>query len=300
MDGSPQALERLPGAGGVGRADRARARALQHRPGDAGAGVSGAGRRAQQAGAAVAGGDDQVLLDGVVESGTAWLFEPDSSGSGTAPFWPDLEAYREAVRVFDAAGFQCVTHAIGDRAAHEVLNAYRDAAAENGPRDRRHRIEHLETLRDADLGRARRRARDRQPAADPHAVDQRRRSRPVVARAGPGAAARGFRLADIRRSGAVAAAGVGLAGGRLRPAAGDGLGAPAPAAAPAARRPLQPGPGADGAGGARGIHDPGGAGRRRGVGGGADPRGLPGRPDGVRRPTRWPATRTSCRSCPSP
>jgi predicted amidohydrolase YtcJ len=148
-------------------------------------------------------GTIKFFLDGVVESGTAWLFEPDSSGGGTAPFWPDLAAYREAVRVFDAAGFQCVTHAIGDRAVHEVLNAYRDAAAENGPRDRRHRIEHLETLGDADLGRlvAEHVIASQQPihmqwiSADGHDPWSRSLGRERTAR--------GFRLADIRRSGAV-------------------------------------------------------------------------------------------------
>jgi predicted amidohydrolase YtcJ len=145
----------------------------------------------------------KFFLDGVVEAGTAWLFEPDASGAGTASFWPDLEAYREAVRVFDAAGFQCVTHAIGDRAVHEVLNAYRDAAAENGPRDRRHRIEHLETLQDSDLERL----VGEHVIASQQAIHMQWISadgRDPWSRAlGRERAARGFRLADLRRAGAV-------------------------------------------------------------------------------------------------
>jgi predicted amidohydrolase YtcJ len=44
-------------------------------------------------------------------------------------------------------------HAIGDRAIHTVLDLYERAARENGPADRRWRIEHVQHLRPADAGR---------------------------------------------------------------------------------------------------------------------------------------------------
>ena len=149
----------------------------------------------------------KLFMDGVVEPGTAWLFEADAHGGGLAPFWPDPEHYREAVRIFDAAGFQCVTHAIGDRAVHEVLNAYRDAAEANGEHPRRHRVEHLETLRDDDLARLSGEGvvASQQPIHTQWIVPD--GSDPWSVALGPERAERGFRLGDIRRSGAVLALG---------------------------------------------------------------------------------------------
>jgi predicted amidohydrolase YtcJ len=98
------------------------------------------------------GGVAKFFIDGVIDSGTAWLFEPDTGGDGTAPFWPDPQLYRDAVKFFSNAGFQCVTHACGDRAVHEALEAYREA----GPRPAgvaQHRIEHVETIQPDDLPR---------------------------------------------------------------------------------------------------------------------------------------------------
>jgi hypothetical protein len=95
-------------------------------------------------------GSAKFFIDGVVEPGTAWLHEPDANGRGTAPFWPDPARYAEVVRRFAAAGFQCITHAVGDRAVTSALDAYRAAGAARGVR---HRIEHIETLRDVDLPR---------------------------------------------------------------------------------------------------------------------------------------------------
>lgn len=96
------------------------------------------------------GGVAKFFIDGVIDTGTAWLCEPDSQGEGLTPFWPDPAHYRRAVRRFAQAGFQCVTHAVGDRAVREALDAYREAGAVPGVR---HRIEHIETLQAADLGR---------------------------------------------------------------------------------------------------------------------------------------------------
>ncbi len=96
------------------------------------------------------GGVIKFFIDGVIDAGTAWLTEPDTQGENTLPFWPDPARYRAAVAYFARAGFQCVTHAIGDRGVREALDAYRDAGAAPGVR---HRIEHTETLRPSDLPR---------------------------------------------------------------------------------------------------------------------------------------------------
>ncbi len=92
----------------------------------------------------------KFFIDGVIDSGTAWLYEPDSEGEGTEPFWPDPARYREAVAFFAGHGFQCVTHACGDRGVREALDAYRDAPTWPGVH---HRIEHIETLQPQDLPR---------------------------------------------------------------------------------------------------------------------------------------------------
>jgi predicted amidohydrolase YtcJ len=92
----------------------------------------------------------KFFIDGVIDSGTAWLYEPDSEGEGTAAFWPDPARYRQAVAFFAQRGFQCVTHACGDRGVREALDAYREATT---PGAVHHRIEHIETLQPQDLPR---------------------------------------------------------------------------------------------------------------------------------------------------
>lgn len=92
----------------------------------------------------------KFFIDGVIDAGTGWLFEPDSAGEGNEPFWPDPALYREAVQFFTGHGFQCATHATGDRAVHEALNAYRLAGSAPGAS---HRVEHIETIQPGDIPR---------------------------------------------------------------------------------------------------------------------------------------------------
>jgi predicted amidohydrolase YtcJ len=92
----------------------------------------------------------KFFIDGVIDSGTGWLVEPDTEGDGMASFWPDVDRYRRAVRFFSERGFQCVTHATGDRGVREALNTYREVGAADGVH---HRIEHIETIQPEDLPR---------------------------------------------------------------------------------------------------------------------------------------------------
>jgi predicted amidohydrolase YtcJ len=92
----------------------------------------------------------KLFIDGVIDTGTGWLVDPDSEGDGREPFWPDIGKYFRAVAFFASEGFQIVTHATGDRGVREALNAYK--AAERRP-GIRHRIEHIETLQPDDLPR---------------------------------------------------------------------------------------------------------------------------------------------------
>jgi predicted amidohydrolase YtcJ len=150
------------------------------------------------------GGVAKFFIDGVIDSGTGWLFEAGPNGGGTDPFWPDPDRYAAVVARCARAGLQCATHAIGDHAVAAALDAYRDAGAAGvGP----HRVEHLETMRDAELARlaAEGVAASMQPlhAAgldEPGPMNWRDNLQPEQV-------ANGFRWADVRRSGAVLALG---------------------------------------------------------------------------------------------
>jgi predicted amidohydrolase YtcJ len=99
----------------------------------------------------------KFMLDGVIESHTAVMLEPYSNLtpgelSPTGSFALPLENYRKLVADFDKLGFSIYTHAIGDRAVRESLNAYENAAKVNGTSSR-HRVEHIETISPVDIPR---------------------------------------------------------------------------------------------------------------------------------------------------
>ena len=50
------------------------------------------------------GGVAKFFIDGVVEPGTAWLEEPDASGRGLQPLWPEPERFARAVALFARGG----------------------------------------------------------------------------------------------------------------------------------------------------------------------------------------------------
>lgn len=100
----------------------------------------------------------KFMIDGVIESHTAAMLEH------YADLLPEHELalgmvnmstsrFQELVRELDQRGFRLYTHAIGDRGVREVLTAYEKAQSSNLARDRRHRIEHIETIAPEDLPR---------------------------------------------------------------------------------------------------------------------------------------------------
>jgi len=91
-------------------------------------------------------------VDGVVEAKTAAMFEPYVGGGSGIPNWTQEELDR-AVAAYDQAGWQVMLHAIGDRGIDMALTAFERAARANGTTGRRHRVEHLEVPRAADLPR---------------------------------------------------------------------------------------------------------------------------------------------------
>lgn len=100
----------------------------------------------------------KFVLDGVIESHTAAMIEryadlPPESGNpfGETTMPPDI--FRDRVVKLDKLGFQIYTHAIGDRAVREALNAYEAALKANNRGFNRHRIEHIETVSPEDIPR---------------------------------------------------------------------------------------------------------------------------------------------------
>jgi len=94
------------------------------------------------------------FVDGSLGSHTAAFLEPFTDtpdDSGLLVNDPD-DLYRWTYGA-DAAGLQVAVHAIGDRANQLQLDIFERVEAENGPRDRRFRIEHAQHLAPSDIPR---------------------------------------------------------------------------------------------------------------------------------------------------
>jgi predicted amidohydrolase YtcJ len=114
-----------------------------------------------------AGGILKAFADGVVEARTASMLAPyeDDTSAGLPNWEPGVLAAHVAEA--DRRGWQVQTHAIGDRGVRMVLDAYEHAARVNrawagdphgrgvapGTHARRHRVEHIEVIDPADVGR---------------------------------------------------------------------------------------------------------------------------------------------------
>ena len=95
--------------------------------------------------------------DGSLGSTTAlfydpYLDEPSTSGLPGDEMFPEGAMLKRVVEA-DRAGLQIMIHAIGDRANDLILSLYEQVERENGPRDRRLRIEHAQHLRERDIPR---------------------------------------------------------------------------------------------------------------------------------------------------
>lgn len=89
----------------------------------------------------------KFFADGVIEAGTGFLLEPYEDAPHTCglPNW-SAEGLKEAVRAFDADGFQIHIHAIGDAGIRMALDAIEHASQTNGARDRRPVIAHTQLV----------------------------------------------------------------------------------------------------------------------------------------------------------
>jgi predicted amidohydrolase YtcJ len=97
------------------------------------------------------------FADGSLGSTTALFFEPyldapNTAGLANSEMIPESKMQHHILDA-DRAGLQVAVHAIGDKANHMVLGMYEEAERQNGPRDRRFRIEHAQHLRMDDIPR---------------------------------------------------------------------------------------------------------------------------------------------------
>ena len=94
------------------------------------------------------------FVDGSLGSHTAAFFEAFSDSPADSGFFINEEAnLYEWIKSADAAGLQVMVHAIGDKANHTLLNIFERVTSENGPRDRRFRIEHAQHIAPPDIPR---------------------------------------------------------------------------------------------------------------------------------------------------
>lgn len=96
----------------------------------------------------------KIFVDGVIESHTAAMLDDytDQPGLRGDPIF-DAASFAEAAVEIDRRGMQITVHAVGDAAVRIALDGYDAARKANGPRDSRHRIEHIEVIDPADIPR---------------------------------------------------------------------------------------------------------------------------------------------------
>ncbi|HEY6073270.1 MAG TPA: amidohydrolase, partial [Anaerolineales bacterium] len=102
-------------------------------------------------------GSVKAFMDGALGPHTAAMFQPYAEEPGNRGILNmDAEELFDLGRKAAAVGLGMTVHAIGDRANHEVLNAYehlRVYERENGLPHLRHRIEHVQVLHPDDAAR---------------------------------------------------------------------------------------------------------------------------------------------------
>ena len=122
------------------------------------------GKRLRDLGIATNFGNDVLVIgslkafaDGSLGSATAWFMQPfdDQPGNTGMPTeqLSHPEEFFAKLQAADKAGNHVAVHAIGDRANKTILDLYERLEKEDGPADRRLRIEHAQHLRPEDIAR---------------------------------------------------------------------------------------------------------------------------------------------------
>jgi len=119
--------------------------------------LAGAGILAPFGGDLLRLGNLKAFADGAMGSTTAWMDEPFTGHPGNSglagPELLDAENFYAMMQSADKAGLQISIHAIGDRANRTILDLFARLEKQNGPADRRLRIEHAQHLHPADFAR---------------------------------------------------------------------------------------------------------------------------------------------------
>lgn len=100
----------------------------------------------------------KLFYDGVTEGGTAVFKEKYSEQAGKGDNWYGetswkKDEFEDMVKILDKEGYQIHTHAIGDGAVSNTLDAYEKAQNQNGKRDARHTMTHVCLIGDEDIKR---------------------------------------------------------------------------------------------------------------------------------------------------
>lgn len=96
----------------------------------------------------------KAFVDGALGSHTAAFFKPYTDAPKDSGFFitPESQLYH-MTKSADSAGLHIMIHAIGDKAIHALLNIFQKVEKENGSRDRRFRMEHVQHLDPKDIPR---------------------------------------------------------------------------------------------------------------------------------------------------
>ena len=99
-------------------------------------------------------GQAKFFMDGVIESWTGFLLDdyndrPDWKGEALY----SADHFNQMATECDKRGLQIAVHAIGDASVRRTLDGFEYTQTQNGRRDSRHRIEHIELIHPDDLPR---------------------------------------------------------------------------------------------------------------------------------------------------
>jgi len=98
-------------------------------------------------------GSVKLMLDGILESRTAFMTAPYAGSPWAGTPFIDPDVLREVVIELDRRGFQAHFHAIGDGAVRLALDAVEAARMANATSDQRHHISHIEVVHPDDVPR---------------------------------------------------------------------------------------------------------------------------------------------------
>jgi len=95
----------------------------------------------------------KIFADGVIEGGTAALLEPYLGTNDQGILNWDPDTMKKVISVYEREGFQIHVHAIGDWGIRSTLDAFEYAQYQNGFKDRRHMMTHIQLIHPDDVPR---------------------------------------------------------------------------------------------------------------------------------------------------